>query len=60
MEWMQFFIMIMSIIGMYWNLDRKIDENRKETNNILKAIQEEIKEFHGRLCALEEKIRSNK
>lgn len=40
------------------NLDKKLDENRKETNEILRGIQQEIKDFHGRLCSIEER-RSN-
>lgn len=37
------------------DLETKIDENRKETNAILEAIRQDIKEFHGKLCALEER-----
>ena len=55
-----------TMIAFYLNLDRKIDENRRETTTlmdenrkevsaILKAIQEEMKDFHGRLCAIEER-----
>lgn len=32
----------------------KLESNRKETNDILKSIQEEIKDFHIRLCKIEE------
>jgi hypothetical protein len=32
--------------------------HREETNAILKAIQDEMKDFHGRLCAIEERNRS--
>lgn len=39
----------------YIRLDTKLEEWREETNCILTAIQQEIKDFHGRLCALEEK-----
>jgi hypothetical protein len=46
----------------FLHLDRKLEENRKETqqivkesNSILKAIQEEVRDFHGRLCAIEER-----
>jgi len=31
----------------YLHLDRKLEENRKETNSIVKAIQEEVKDFHN-------------
>jgi hypothetical protein len=39
----------------FLHLDRKLEENRKESNQLIKAIQEEIKDFHGRLCAIEER-----
>lgn len=46
----------------FLHLDRKLEENRKETTQIikesgqvLKAIQDEIKDFHNRLCSIEEK-----
>ncbi len=42
-------------IGLYVHIDRKIEEGRKETNEILRSIVEEMKDFHGRLCAIEEK-----
>jgi hypothetical protein len=66
MEWTQ----VISIIGanlamfllsvrqsntFYMHLDKKMEDNRKETNGIIKAIQQEIKDFHDRLCAIEEK-----
>lgn len=39
----------------FLHLDRKLEENRKETNQIVKAIQEEVKDFHKRLCDIEER-----
>ena len=30
----------------FLHLDRKMDDHRKETQSIVKAIQEEIREFH--------------
>ena len=42
-------------IALYLQLDKKIEEHRKEANDILRAIQQEIKDFHGRLCAIEER-----
>ncbi len=38
-----------TIISLYINLDKKLDEQRKETNEILRAIQAEMKDFHGKL-----------
>lgn len=53
------------------HLDAKVDANQKETNQILKAIQDEMKDFHVklalqdqefkmRLCAIEERNRNAK
>lgn len=47
-------------IALYLQLDKKLDENRKETNDIIRAIQSEIMDFHGRLCAIEERNKKNK
>lgn len=37
------------------HMDNKIDANQKETAEIMRAIQEEVKDFHARLCIIEEK-----
>jgi len=73
MDWTQFITVFAviatnlgTVIALYMQLDRKIDENRKETTSILLGIQLEMKEFHTklalqdmefkmRLCAIEEK-----
>lgn len=55
-----------TVIALFLNTDRKIEEHRKETNDILKGIQQEMKDFHVklalqdqefkmRLCAIEER-----
>lgn len=44
-----------TVLALYMNLDKKLEEHRKETGAILTAIQLEIKDFHGRLCAIEER-----
>lgn len=35
----------------------KIDANQKQTLALIEAIQKEITDFHGRLCAIEERNR---
>ncbi len=73
MDWLHFttiFAVVATNLGtvilLYCQLDRKIDENRRETVEILKGIQSEMKEFHAklavqdiefkmRLCAIEER-----
>lgn len=57
MEWMQVLTILGGNMALFlWatrqarsdflHLDKKMDENRRETNQIIKSIQEEIKEFH--------------
>lgn len=44
-----------TVLALYMQLDKKLDENRKDNQEILRAIQMEMKDFHGRLCAIEER-----
>lgn len=46
-----------TVITLYIQLDKKLDENRKETNQILESIRLDIKDFHARLCVIEERNR---
>lgn len=55
MEWGQFLILIITIGGLFlWNRSES-NNDRREMMGLIKSIQEEIKDFHGRLCAIEEK-----
>ncbi len=36
------------------HMDNKLDAHHKETKQIITSIQEEMKDFHGRLCKIEE------
>ena len=38
----------------------KIDSNRIETQAMINAIYQEMKDFHGRLCAIEESKKSRR
>jgi hypothetical protein len=38
-----------TIITLYCQMDKKMDEHRRETTAILMSIQQEMKDFHGRL-----------
>jgi hypothetical protein len=55
MDWTQFALFFIGVFGLFiWNRT----ESRADISqvmSILDAIQKEIKDFHGRLCALEEK-----
>ncbi len=49
MEWAQFLILIATLGGLFlWN--------RSESRQDFRALNAEIKDFHGRLCTLEERF----
>jgi len=55
MEWTQFLILIATLAGLFlWNRS-EANNDRREMLAIINAIQQEIKDFHGRLCSLEER-----
>ena len=62
MDWIQFIVMFLGMLGLFtWNraearadarhMDNKIDAIRELTY----AIHSEMKDFHSRLCAIEER-----
>ena len=68
MDWVQFTIFFIGVFGLFiWNrsesrndirhMDSKIDAHAKETQSLIEAIRQDMRDFHGRLCALEEKNR---
>jgi hypothetical protein len=46
-----------TVIGMFLWGRTEAREDRKNTEAILQSIQNEMKDFHGRMCAIEEKRR---
>lgn len=50
---------LITVITLFCHMDNKtqslIMAFREETSTNLKAIQDEMKDFHGRLCAIEER-----
>lgn len=52
MEWLQVLTIASSTIGACWWLSR---EHRQEMKEFKDQYNKESKDFHGRLCALEEK-----
>jgi len=55
MEWIQFLILIVTLGSLFlWNRS-EANADRRESQNLIKAIEQEMKDFHGRLCAIEEK-----
>jgi len=66
MEWTQVLTIIASNLALFiWarteaNSDRKqleniINADRRDMLQILREMKEELKDFHGRLCAIEER-----
>lgn len=57
MDWIQFVLFMIGIVGLFfWNRSES-NSDRREMMTLLKGIQDEMKDFHGRLCTLEEKYR---
>jgi hypothetical protein len=62
MDWIQFALFAIGVFGMFfWNRSesrndmRHMDTKLEAIRSLVDAIQKEMKDFHGRLCALEEK-----
>lgn len=58
-EWLQVLVLAITVFGTFlWcRSETKEDYRHMEAslNSQIQAIQEEIKDFHGRLCAIEER-----
>lgn len=52
MDWLQVFAIVGSVIGACYYMHR---ENRNEIRSISDRTNSEMKDFHGRLCTLEER-----
>lgn len=64
MDWPQFLLFMIGMTGMFTMLRNDIALNRSEAAadrrdllTLSREIQQEIKDFHGRLCAIEERNR---
>lgn len=44
-----------STIPLYLHMDSKIDRFDQRSHEILEAIRQDMKDFHGRLCSIEER-----
>lgn len=67
MDWVQFTIMLLTFLGLFaWNrmesrkdmrhMDAKLESNRE----LVRTIHDEVKDFHARLYALEERSKDRK
>lgn len=55
MDWMQVSTIIAANFILFFWLRSESNSDRRELRASIDAIQNEIKDFHGRLCKLEEK-----
>ena len=66
MEWTQFIIFFLGVFGLFiWNraesradarhMDAKLKSHQDLMAGFLQGIKDEMKDFHGRLCAIEER-----
>jgi len=61
MEWTQFAIFFIGVFGLFiWNRTesradiRHMDNKLESTRELVRAIHDEMKDFHNRLCKIEE------
>lgn len=55
MEWTQFMILIATLAGLFlWNR-AEASSDRRMFYDLLQGMKDEMKDFHGRLCAIEER-----
>lgn len=57
MEWTQVLVLIASNFGLFLWVRNESSADRREIAQILREIKDEQKDFHGRLCAIEERNR---
>lgn len=62
MEWTQFVIFFIGVFGLFiWNRSesrsdiRHMDTKLESILALVQAIHQEMKDFHGRLCSIEER-----
>lgn len=53
MDWTQVLTIIAANFGMFLWLRSESNSDRREIMTLIKAIQDEMKDFHGRLCKIE-------
>jgi hypothetical protein len=62
MNYIEFFSLLATLIGMFfWNRSesradiRHMDAKLDSTRELVRAIHDEVKDFHSRMCKLEER-----
>jgi len=55
MDWVQFILFGVATLGMFfWNRTESRTDNR-QLEALLREMKDEMKDFHGRMCTLEER-----
>lgn len=57
MEWLQLVTMLVGFAGMFLWSRSEAQADHRRCLDLLEAIKNEMKDFHGRLCAIEERIK---
>lgn len=55
MDWLQVLTILLGNFVMFFWLRGESNADRRETHQILREIKDEQKDFHARLCILEER-----
>ena len=55
MSHLAWLIMFISLISGFYNISSRIDFTNERIDKMLICIHQESKDFHGRLCAIEER-----
>ena len=59
MDWLQFITLLISFTGLFiWNRTESRADHRNLESSVnaqIEAIRQDIRDFHGRLCAIEER-----
>ena len=55
MDWLQFTILIMTFMGVFLWTRSESNADRREIMNLIQAIKDEMKDFHARLCVIEDR-----
>jgi len=55
MDWTQVFVLIASNFGLFLWVRSESRQDHRQVIDLISAIEREMKDFHGRLCAIEER-----
>lgn len=60
MQWIEVLAIIGTNVFLFLWVRSESRSDQRNIEALITAIQQEMKDFHGRLCAIEERNRSNK